>query len=61
MDKYLRTGLVCMIAAVVLMPVAILLKRYSNGLMLAVLILTMILELIGLSFVIINIIKKRKG
>jgi uncharacterized membrane protein len=60
MDKLLKIGLICMIAAVVLMPVAILLKATQPMLTLGVLIFTMLLELIGLIFVIVSIIKRKK-
>ncbi|HTM99385.1 MAG TPA: hypothetical protein VL088_11600 [Pedobacter sp.] len=61
MDKYLKIGLIAMVVAVVLLPAAILLRSLSEKLMLGALILTMVLELIGLVFVIISIIKKRRG
>lgn len=60
MDKLLKIGLIFMIAAVVLMPVAILLKNDHGALTMWLLIFTMLLELIGLIFVIISIIKRRK-
>jgi hypothetical protein len=60
MDKYLKIGLIAMVAAVVLLPASILLKSISEQFMFGALILTMILELIGLVFVIISIIKKRR-
>jgi len=61
MDKYLKIGLIAMVVAVVLLPAAILLRSLSEKLMLGALILTMVLELIGLVFVIISIIKKRRS
>ncbi|KQC00456.1 hypothetical protein [Pedobacter sp. Hv1] len=60
MEKLLKIGLIFMIAAVVLMPVAILLKNDHGALTMGLLIFTMLLELIGLIFVIISIIKRRK-
>ncbi|TKC12165.1 hypothetical protein FA048_00675 [Pedobacter polaris] len=60
MDKRLKIGLAFMIAAVVLMPVAILLKNTNQVATVGMLIFTMLLELIGLIFVIISIIKRRK-
>ncbi len=60
MDKTLKIGLVFMVAAVVLMPVAILLQDAHQGLTVGLLIFTMLLELIGLIFVMISIIKRRK-
>ncbi|SFG64910.1 hypothetical protein SAMN04489864_101444 [Pedobacter insulae] len=50
-----------MAAAVVLLPTAILLKSWSEQAMFVALVSTMILELIGLIFVIISIIKKRRS
>ncbi len=49
-----------MVAAVLLMPVAILLKNTSESLTIGVLIFTMLLELIGLIFVIMSILKRKK-
>lgn len=60
MDKLLKIGLIFMIAAVVLMPVAILLKNEHKALTMGLLVFTMLLELIGLIFVIMSIIKRRK-
>ncbi len=60
MDKRLKIGLLLMLAAVVFMPIAILLKNTQPLLTVWVLIFTMLLELIGLIFVILSILKKRK-
>jgi len=60
MEKRLKIGLYCMVAAVVLMPAALLLKNFSQTLMFCLLFLTMLLELIGLIFVILSIIKRRE-
>lgn len=49
-----------MLAAVLLMPVALLLRNINENLTLVVLFLSMLLELIGLIFVIINILKRRR-
>lgn len=49
-----------MLAAVLLMPAAMLLKSINENLTLVVLFLSMLLELIGLVFVIISILKRRK-
>jgi len=49
-----------MLAAVVLMPVALLLKNTNENITLIVLFLSMLLELIGLIFVIISILKRRR-
>jgi uncharacterized membrane protein YqjE len=61
MEKRLKIGLVFMIAAVVLMPVAIVFKSNDQNYAVAALIFTMFLELIGLIFVILSIIKKKKS
>ena len=61
MDKKLKIGLVFMVAAVVLMPVAILLKGVSEAATIVLLIFTMLLELIGLVFVVLSILKRRKS
>ncbi|MNK30601.1 hypothetical protein D3C87_490210 [compost metagenome] len=50
-----------MLAAVLLMPAAMLLKGVDENVTLVVLFLSMILELIGLCFVIISILKRRKN
>jgi hypothetical protein len=60
MEKRLKIGLIFMVAAVVLMPVAILFKNGNELLKIVMLIFTMLLELIGLIFVIMSILKKRK-
>lgn len=61
MEKRLKTGLMFMVAAVVLMPVAILLKNANQAATVAMLIFTMVLELIGLIFVILSILNRRKS
>ena len=61
MDKKLKIGLVFMVAAVVLMPIAILLKSVSGQATIALLIFTMCLELIGLTFVVLSILKRKKS
>jgi hypothetical protein len=61
MDKLLKIGLIFMVAAVVLMPAAILPKDGHRSLTMGLLVFTMLLELIGLVFVILSIIKRRKG
>ncbi|MFD0939807.1 hypothetical protein [Pedobacter boryungensis] len=60
MEKRLKTGLIFMVAAVVLMPAAILLKNSNQELTIAVLIFTMLLELIGLIFVIMSIVRRKR-
>lgn len=60
MGKFLKIAIFCMAAAVLLLPAALLLRGVSENLTLAVLILSMILELIGLVFVVISILKRRK-
>lgn len=49
-----------MLAAVLLMPAAMLLQGANENVTLALLFLSMILELIGLVFVIISILKRRR-
>jgi len=49
-----------MLAAVVLMPAALFVKSVSENLTLVVLFSSMILELIGLIFVVASILKRRK-
>ena len=61
MGKLLKIGLVFMLAAVVLMPIAIVLKTTSQSLTVGLLVFTMVLELIGLVFVMMSIIKRRKN
>lgn len=60
MEKRLKIGLYFMASAVLLMPLAILFKNDSQNYALIVLVFTMLLELIGLIFVILSIVKKRK-
>ena len=61
MDKLLKIGLICMLGAVVLMPLAFLLAAGHQTMLSATLAIAMLLELIGLIFVIISIIKQRKS
>ncbi len=61
MEKRLKIGLIFMLAAVVMMPVAFLFRNDNPSLTLAVIILTMLLELVGLIFVISNILKSKKN
>ena len=61
MTKDLKIGMICMFAAVIFMPVAFLLKNYDISTAIGLIIASMILEAIGLIFVIINLIKKRKN
>lgn len=49
-----------MLAAVLMLPVALLLKGLNKNVTLVVLILGMILELIGLVFVMLSILKRAK-
>jgi hypothetical protein len=60
MEKRLKTGLIFMVAAVVLMPAAILLKNSNETLTIVLLIFTMLLELIGLIFVIMSMLRRKK-
>jgi uncharacterized membrane protein YqjE len=61
MDKQLKIGIIFMALAVLLMPIAILFKNDSENYAVIVLLFTMILELIGLIFVVLSILKKRKS
>lgn len=61
MEKRLKIGLYFMALAVLLMPLAIFFKNDSQNYALIVLIFTMLLELIGLIFVILSILKKRNS
>jgi len=61
MDKFLKRGLFCMLGAVLLMPLALLLKNSNENITLGVLFLSMVLELIGLIFVVLSILQQRRG
>ena len=60
MGKRLKIGLYFMASAVLFMPLAIFFKNDSQTYALIILVFTMVLELVGLIFVILSIIKKRK-
>ena len=61
MDKLVKRGLLFMAAAVLLMPFAVLLKNTHENTTVIILFLSMILELIGLIFVIVHMIRRRKA
>ena len=61
MEKRLKIGIYFMALAVLLMPLAFIFRNDSQNYAVIVLIFTMLLELIGLIFVIFSIIKKRKS
>lgn len=61
MTKHLKIGMICMAGAVLLMPLALFLKNSYTAACIAVIIASMLLEVIGLIFVIISLIKKRKS
>ena len=61
MTKYLKIGMICMASAVFFMPVAMFLKDSNTGAAIAVIIASMLLEAIGLIFVILNFIKRKKS
>ncbi len=61
MEKRLKIGIYFMALAVLLMPLAIFFKNDSQNFLIVILIFTILLELIGLIFVIFSIIKKRKS
>ncbi|MBG6235325.1 energy-converting hydrogenase Eha subunit C [Pedobacter sp. CAN_A7] len=60
MTKHLKIGMICMVAAVIFMPIAFLLKNTNVSTAIGLIIASMILEAIGLIFVITSLIKKRK-
>lgn len=59
MDKRLQTGLLFMLAAVVIMPVAFLVRNAQPQLTVGILIFTMLLEIAGLVLVISTLLKNR--
>jgi putative Mn2+ efflux pump MntP len=61
MTKHLKIGMICMVAAVLMMPVALFLKNPNVTAAIAVIIASMLLEVIGLIFVIVSLIKRRKN
>lgn len=61
MDRKLKTGLVFMGLAVLFMPLGMLLKNVGENAVITVFILAMILELIGLFFVVLSIFKQWKS
>ncbi len=61
MDKLVKRGLWCMAAAVLLMPLAVLLKNTHDNATVVILFFSMTLELIGLIFVIVHMIRRRKA
>lgn len=60
MDGKLKKGLIFMGLAVVLTPLSLLLKAISAQAVFAGIIFAMVLELIGLVFVLLSVISKRK-
>ncbi|WP_432712991.1 hypothetical protein [Pedobacter sp.] len=60
MTKYLKIGMICMLAAVLIMPLAFLLKNTNIAAAITLIVASMLLEVIGLIFVIVSLIKKRK-
>ncbi|HWW38086.1 hypothetical protein [Pedobacter sp.] len=61
MTKHLKIGMICMAGAVLLMPVALLLKNTNTAACIAIIIASMLLEVIGLIFVIVSFIKRKKS
>ncbi len=53
--------MICMAGAVLLMPVALLLKNTNTAACIAIIIASMLLEVIGLIFVIVSFIKRKKS
>ena len=60
MDNRLKIGLIFMVSAVLLIPLALFFNNTSTNYAIIVLIITMLLELIGLIFVILSIVNKKK-
>jgi branched-subunit amino acid transport protein AzlD len=60
MDKLLKIGIIFMLVAVILLPVAMVLTTYGSLIQIIALIFVMSLELIGLIFVILSIVKRNK-
>lgn len=61
MEKPLKIGIICMLLAIILMPIALLLSNGEKQTVLIIVVLSMLLELAGLVFVAIHLYKKRKG
>ncbi|MGE6218772.1 hypothetical protein [Nubsella zeaxanthinifaciens] len=61
MNNLIKKGLWCMLAAVLLMPLAFVFKSVNDKLTLALLFLSMVLELIGLVFVIRSMLMQRRA
>jgi hypothetical protein len=60
MDKKLKIGLYLMLGAALIIPIGLLLKTLNTTTSLIALVLAFFLELMGLIFVLINILHKRK-
>lgn len=60
MDQRLKIGLYCMVGAVIILPIAILLKGNNAVVNAALLGFTMFLELIGLICVVLSIFDRKK-
>ena len=60
MDKSVKKGLVFMLAAVLMMPVAMLLKSDHEKIAVVILLLSMLMEVIGLVFVAVSFVNRRK-
>jgi hypothetical protein len=60
MEKRLKIGLLFMLAAVLLMPIALIIKDMNAQLTVALIAFTMLLEIIGLVLVISSVLKNRK-
>jgi hypothetical protein len=60
MDKRLKIGLLFMLTAVVIMPIAFIIKDGNAQLALVLVAFTMLLEIIGLVLVISNVFRNRK-
>ncbi|MDQ7948888.1 MAG: hypothetical protein REI78_11360 [Pedobacter sp.] len=60
MNKRLQIGLLFMVAAVVVLPTAFFFKTAHPGLTIGIVIITMLLEIIGLGLVISSLLRNRK-
>lgn len=60
MEKPLKIGIACMLLAIIIMPVVLPLIRGDKQTVMCIVVLSMLLELLGLVFVAIHLYKKRK-
>lgn len=60
MDKSIKKGLIFMLAAVLMMPIALVFRNSNEKLAVVILLLSMLSEIIGLVFVAVSYINRRK-